>query len=179
MRQAPPGALDVRWVASLECAVWSDLSPTHMTAQGVPALLAAIRGIDGSRAATAVGVACLALASLILLARWRAARRTSFPGLREVNAWRSAATARAVGVDTLDEVRVVAGPPKNPSTGSSGTTLARTMPDAGSHALGSSAPIGLVDLRAELHGRIDTVQRRMVTAIAIGVLLGMVLGLLL
>jgi hypothetical protein len=53
------------------------------------------------------------------------------------------------------------------------------MPDAGSHALGSSAPIGLVDLRAELHGRIDTVQRRMVTAIAIGVLLGMVLGLLL
>jgi hypothetical protein len=50
---------------------------------------------------------------------------------------------------------------------------------AGVPAASAAGPAGLVELRAELHERIDAVQRRILTAVVIGVLLGMVLGLLL
>jgi hypothetical protein len=104
----------------------------------------------------------------MLVSRWRAARITRFPGLREVNAWGRAATATAVGagIDTLDEVRVL--PRSTAPTADAPAVLASTMESA-----------SLVELRAELHERIDRVQRRILTAVVIGVLLGMVLGLLL
>jgi len=146
------------------------MRPDHLGSSATSArtLLDAVRGIDGSLAATAIAAICLSLVVLMLLARWRAARITSFPGLREVNALGRAATATAIGtgVAALDEVRVL---PRS------------TAPTADAPAVLASVagPASLVELRAELHERIDTVQRRILTAVVIGVLLGMVLGLLL
>jgi high-affinity Fe2+/Pb2+ permease len=138
------------------------------TAPSVTTLLDAVRGIDGSVAAAAIAAICLSLVVLMLVSRWRAARITSFPGLREVNAWGRAATATAVGagIDTLDEVRVLSR--STASAAHAPTVFASTMEST-----------SLVELRAELHERIDAVQRRILTAVVIGVLLGMVLGLLL
>lgn len=163
------------------------------TAPSATTLLDAVRGIDGSVAAAAIAAICLSLVVLMLVSRWRAARITRFPGLREVNAWGLAATATAVGagIDTLDEVRVLsrstasaahaptvfasaAGDPVAAVPEPTGTPVSAGVPAAS--AAGSAS---LVELRAELHERIDAVQRRILTAVVIGVLLGMVLGLLL
>ena len=143
-----------------------------------PAVLDAIRGIDGVVTLAAITALTVLVAILIIVARRRATQVTRLPGLKEVTAWQRAASARPVGADTLDDVRIIAQRSAQSSTTEAGSLKVESVA-AALQASEDTTALRLVDLRAELHERIDAIQRRLLTTASVGLLLGIVLGLLL
>lgn len=131
-------------------------------------------GVDGDEFLVVLTAFVLLVVTLVLLARWRAARRLRFPGLAEVLAWERVALSRPVeagaslGVDP-SEVRVVRTEVSAPAP-----ALAPTPPPK--VVLHDDVQRALEELRAEVLGHVERVQWRILVGVVVTVLLGIVIG---